>query len=367
MSKKCKIEECSAGCIAEDIAYCFHHQSIGFLTETQLLGKKCCKNYIRGCRSQLDDTYNKSACSDCLERERKKDKARRNACKKAQEEAMQKVAAAGGAEVIAELLCCTCCIMRPIEMYRGEKGVQTKTCQVCRNGDKRNHPKRDHEKRLEQGRVYENNPKRQYDSLVRNAGYRNITNELSMDDYLNIAKNNCFYCEELHERGFNGIDRQDSLQGYNKQNCVSCCKMCNYMKNDHSLDTFHKKIEHILTYNGIINGVLYPEVFTNYHNVNYSGYKGRALNVKKFEFEFNNKNEFIAFTNNPCYICGKLPSNVEPIHKNGIDRYDSSIGYSLLNIRPCCCDCNQMKLDFTYDDFMNKLHKIHTHTHSKAV
>jgi hypothetical protein len=363
MSKKCKIDKCKAPCLTEDIAYCFHHQSVGFKSETDLLGKKCCKNFVRGCRSQMEMSYNKSACPACLERERNKDKARRDACKKAQEEAKHKVAAGGG-EVITELLCCCCCIMRPIEMYCGAKeGVQTITCQLCRDNNKRADLNRDQDRKLELSRIYENKPKRQFDQHLKSAKFRNIINELTFDNYINIAKNNCFYCEELHERGFNGINRQYASRGYILDNCVSSCKMCNYIKNDYTMDVFYKKIEHILTFNGKIQGALYPELFENHFSIYFKTYKNRAIDVKKFEFELNDENEFNLFIDNPCYICGKPPS-IE--HKNGIDRFDSNIGYTLVNIRPCCGDCNQMKFNFEYNDFMDKLLKIYSHTHNKG-
>jgi len=75
----------------------------------------------------------------------------------------------------------------------------------------------------------------------------------------------------------------------------------------------------------------------------------------------------------PCFYCGELYSKEEfdfsksakkafisdlSIKHNGIDRIDSSIGYTLNNIVPCCSSCNSGKetmLPFTYVEHMKKI------------
>ena len=44
---------------------------------------------------------------------------------------------------------------------------------------------------------------------------------------------------------YSGIDRIDSKEGYNINNCVPCCKICNMMKNNLSIDMFLSKIKQI--------------------------------------------------------------------------------------------------------------------------
>ncbi len=51
-----------------------------------------------------------------------------------------------------------------------------------------------------------------------------------------ITDEDCHYCGK---KGPNGIDRVDNSQGYIKTNCVSCCKHCNYVKGDLSVDDFN--------------------------------------------------------------------------------------------------------------------------------
>ena len=53
--------------------------------------------------------------------------------------------------------------------------------------------------------------------------------------------------EDTYEK-ITGIDRIDSTKGYSKDNCVSCCKMCNIMKNKFSKEDFLNKVESIYNY-----------------------------------------------------------------------------------------------------------------------
>ena len=49
------------------------HFVLKHLDETKALNKRPCKNYIRKCRSQLDESYTKKMCENCLEKGRIKD------------------------------------------------------------------------------------------------------------------------------------------------------------------------------------------------------------------------------------------------------------------------------------------------------
>lgn len=50
--------------------------------------------------------------------------------------------------------------------------------------------------------------------------------ELSLDEFLRILEDKCFYCSL---DGY-GIDRKNNEIGYTISNCVSCCTKCNMMK-----------------------------------------------------------------------------------------------------------------------------------------
>ena len=64
---------------------------------------------------------------------------------------------------------------------------------------------------------------------------------LSKDEALKMFQQNCHYCNcppsnisRRHdfngEFRYNGIDRKDNAQGYTTENCVPCCRVCNWMK-----------------------------------------------------------------------------------------------------------------------------------------
>lgn len=47
------------------------------------------------------------------------------------------------------------------------------------------------------------------------------------------------------------------------------------------------------------------------------------------------------------------------VYVNGLDRIDSSLGYTEENIVSCCETCNFMKSDLTYGEFMNHIEKLY--------
>ena len=60
---------------------------------------------------------------------------------------------------------------------------------------------------------------------------RDIEWTLTFDEYSEVVKNNCFYCNlTVREQTGTSLDRKDSDLGYTKENIVSCCGSCNYLK-----------------------------------------------------------------------------------------------------------------------------------------
>lgn len=91
-------------------------------------------------------------------------------------------------------------------------------------------------------------------------------------------------------------------------------------------------------------------------------------NAKSRNLTFNlTKGQFKRLTQEPCFYCGTEPSMVVDRLRlngiyvyNGIDRIDSSLGYSIGNCVPCCKTCNWMKCDMNQSDFLVHVHKICT-------
>lgn len=82
----------------------------------------------------------------------------------------------------------------------------------------------------------------------------------------------------------------------------------------------------------------------------FSTYKRRA---KKAGIEFDlTYDEFMAHWQAPCHYCG---SDIETI---GLDRVDSSQGYTAANVVPCCHPCNWMKGDGSTEDFISRCVRV---------
>ena len=384
--------------------YCGKHQANHFKDETESIGLKTCKNYLRGCRTQNDMTYKFSACQGCLQKEREKDHKRRGSV---------------SIEIKEDKKACSvCCKVFSMDSFKGLHG-ETKTCSDCRAANKRADEKRDSEHVKELARKNEKKPERKavkfawkeanYEKVAKHwmdARMRLIENDLegylkknaenaknwrdanpekvkannlakinSMDsqysvykvsanskqlefkltkgDFMEMVVNECYYCGIIQDKGFNGIDRLDSSEGYNMSNCVSSCQMCNYMKGSLGPTIFMNRVEHIMTHLGLFQGKLHPEDFKDMNNIEYNKYKTRAKD-KEIEFDIS-KTDFNNITNNSCYLCGKQPTET---HKNGMDRFDNEKGYTLNNIKSCCGNCNYIKRNNHYDEMIDKCKKI---------
>ena len=87
---------------------------------------------------------------------------------------------------------------------------------------------------------------------------RKLQFNLSLEEFKKISSQNCYYCgitPQQHNKSqighsygiykYNGLDRIDSNKGYNSDNCVACCKHCNFAKWDLSTNKFYKHIKKI--------------------------------------------------------------------------------------------------------------------------
>lgn len=86
-------------------------------------------------------------------------------------------------------------------------------------------------------------PKTRYDTYKRNAKYRNLLFNLTMDEFMSFWQLSCTYCDEIIETI--GLDRIDNTQGYFKKNCIPCCAACNIMRNNQTQSEFIKRVKRI--------------------------------------------------------------------------------------------------------------------------
>ena len=69
-----------------------------------------------------------------------------------------------------------------------------------------------------------------------------------------------------------------------------------------------------------------------------------------------------------CFYCGDPPSRIVELGKyngdalvNGLDRLDSTKGYTRENIVPCCKRCNWAKSNLTLEEFYTWVRKVNNH------
>jgi hypothetical protein len=101
-----------------------------------------------------------------------------------------------------------------------------------------------------------------YSGYKGNAKSRNLTFNLTKEEFKKLISQNCFFCNQEPTESVssksrnrtttkfvhNGIDRLNSKFGYVLENCVSCCGMCNLMKNKFSTEDFLNKVAQIFVY-----------------------------------------------------------------------------------------------------------------------
>jgi hypothetical protein len=128
--------------------------------------------------------------------------------------------------------------------------------------------------------------------------------------------------------------------------------------------TITKSIENIMHFYKASCGCLNPFVESNYHpeNALYRLYiKGADIRNYSFSLSFY---DFSTLLDSECYYCGDVQSgpsftyNYTIFKRNGIDRIDNDLNYTIDNTVSCCTMCNKMKLSYTKQDFVNQILKI---------
>ena len=113
--------------------YCGKHQLQFFIKNTENNGKNVCFNHVRGCREQLEFSYEFSKCQKCLENDRAVDAQKRT-------NAMTSVEVEEGKKI-----CTSCFRTKDInDFISGTK--ETKNCKQCRDMNAIQDAKRRHGK-----------------------------------------------------------------------------------------------------------------------------------------------------------------------------------------------------------------------------
>lgn len=95
-----------------------------------------------------------------------------------------------------------------------------------------------------------------YYNTKASASKRGYSFDLTLNEASTLSQKVCTYCGKEPEQFlssfpnfiYNGIDRVDNTKGYILENCVSCCKLCNRMKDVLSVEDFKRHINKIITF-----------------------------------------------------------------------------------------------------------------------
>lgn len=155
----------------------------------------------------------------------------------------------------------------------------------------------------------------------------------------------CKNCGDISEKKLTTIQSS-------KNNKSTSCSHCKYLKRSET----HKP-----TLQAVKNCVRSSYI---------SGAKGRNLS-----FDLTNE-QFEELIQQDCYYCGSFPTEYkmdkrfnktnEIFKRNGIDRKDSDLNYTINNCVPCCHTCNLMKMTLHHDDFINHIININTYLVNKG-
>ena len=319
----------------KDDEYCKNHQTYKKWKELTDSGKKVCKNWIRGCFGIIDkDKY--TSCVNCRIKNCEMDNNRYN--KKLE------LATKFNNNNNNKKMCELCNSIVEIINFKNNK------CLKCY----------DNYCKSESNRNPRNVLKDKIKNMKKSAKSRNIEWKLTDDKTETLIKSNCFYCNKLIS--LNGIDRIDSSKHYTDDNCVSCCKDCNFMKASYSIKEFLNIVEYLLSVNLLIDKIPnneYSKLLKNGNKNNYSSFKYDA--EKKNKNVEISKELYISIVEKSCHYCNNQFEN----GCNGIDRLNSSIGYIIGNIVPCCKTCNIMKNTLTKDEFFKHLKDIYNYKINK--
>lgn len=309
--------------------YCGKHRDRGYLREhAKSLGMNVCGDGAR-CENFVKDA---KRCEECLAKNCEYDNKRY-------------------AEKQMNTSICIDCA-RPTETFAtGMHGQPTRFCSPCyeklRTVEDNRH--------RTVGKEAVRNPTLYYSRYAYDALRRNLTFELTYDNFIQIVGRSCYYCGIISEDAYNGVDRVDNCRGYSVENCVAACKMCNYIKSSYSVDDFVEHCRAIWDYT--------TNKKTNHRRILWHGptlttlaeyLRSNARRSKDISFHLT-ETEYNELKRGDCYLCGRLSTSE---NMNGIDRVDSNGSYTLENVKPCCYTCNKMKNEFELHAFLECCERI---------
>ena len=175
----------------------------------------------------------------------------------------------------------------------------------------------------------------------------------------------CFYCEFLSIKTKNGIDRMDNFRGYMVDNCVPCCKACNFSKKCLDAHTFVRRCIHISAVHGAAAAAgetSHASAWPDSMPRPLRDYKTRA-EKKELAFEITEA-EYAQLCATPCHYCARA---VTEGNRSSMDRVDNDKGYTTANVVPCCWECNGMRTLTPRDEFIAMCKRVAARAHTLVI
>lgn len=90
--------------------------------------------------------------------------------------------------------------------------------------------------------------KHAFSGYKRRAAELNLPFDFDSKTFYEFVDQSCHYCGQTTETKRNGIDRKDNTKGYTLDNCLPCCKTCNYAKNAMGYEDFKLWVQKIYSH-----------------------------------------------------------------------------------------------------------------------
>lgn len=236
----------------------------------------------------------------------------------------------------------------------------------------------------------------------KNADDRGIAFALEKDVFLAITKKDCFYCgiepQQVAKTNakytdpylYNGVDRVNSSLDYLPENVVPCCVTCNRGKGTRTAEDFLSWARLVHDFDNQSGTAILMQIPAEPYGTapGFQTLFGKYLDtakVKHYDFDLT-KDQFDTLVRTQCQYCGTAPhrqfnplnlsttnrcfrssSAKRPIIFNGLDRVNSSGGYTTNNAVPCCTECNFAKRVQTVEEFYAWVTRIVTYQDSLAA
>lgn len=343
----CEHEGCKFKVIEKGL--CKKHQRDNYKKEEKEKGILYC-DIARGCFTICLE--GKRSCEDCLNKNRIIDNSR-YAKRKEITQALQ--------NTNSVMRLCTIC-GKDFEGFVTRYEKESMLCSDCTSKQLVQDKKRkDRVRNFKNENL--NNLERYYKEYISSATKKVREITIDFEIFKGLVTSSCYYCNHYSESETIGIDRINNSKDYTKENCVPCCWKCNRIKHVYHLEFFLEKCK-IMT-----KEKESTKEFFNKWNIYYyrSCFKSLAGYIKEAEsrnlpFELTEQ-QWDWLTRSSCYLCG-----YQSIKGIGIDRLDNTVRkYSFENCRPCCGSCNDMKGEFSLNEFLEQCKCIINHWKDKSL